>query len=247
MKIIFIADAHLSGIDDPVQLTLAAFLDALAAGEVLGAPPEMLVILGDLFDNWSGYNKVVEHQYAPVLASFKRLAGAGTLVVYVEGNHDFHTSGFFVDELKGTVHAESTTLKVDGRHIFVSHGDTIEMDSGHALWRRFLRSAAFNVVTWPMSAAFVWRIAEYLSKKSRMSLGNRRSEFIEERHKRFATSRIGEGIDAVVMGHSHVAGVHDIHGGSIRGVYANPGAWTDGNYLLYSAGDFHVKRYDSRL
>ena len=247
MKIIFIADAHLDGIDDPVQLKLAAFLDSLAGGEVEGGRPEMLVILGDLFDNWSGYNRVVEYQYGPVLASFKRLAGAGTRVVYIEGNHDFHTSGFFVDELKGTVHVESTCLEVDGRHIFASHGDTVEMDSGHAFWRRFLRSAAFRVVTWPMSAAMIWRIAAYLSRKSRMSRDNLRSSMIEERHKRFAASKVGEGIDAVVMGHSHAPGVHDIHGGSIRGVYANPGAWTDGNYLLYSAGDFHVKRYDSRL
>ncbi len=247
MKIIFIADAHLGGIDDPVQATLAAFLDALAAGEREEGVPEMLVILGDLFDNWSGYNRVIEYQYGPVLASFKRLAGAGTKIVYVEGNHDFHTSDFFVDELKGTVHVESTTLEVDGRHIFVSHGDTVEMDSGHAFWRRFLRSSAFRFVTWPMSAGMVWSIAAYLSKKSRMSRNNQRSAVIEERHKRFARARVGEGIDAVVMAHSHLAGVHDIHGGSIRGVYANPGSWTDGNYLLYSAGDFHVKKYDSRL
>lgn len=247
MKIIFIADAHLAGIDDPVQATLAAFLDALAAGDIEGGVPEMLVVLGDLFDNWSGYNPVVEYQYGRVLASFKRLAGAGTRVVYVEGNHDFHTSDFFAGELKGTVHVESTTLEVDGRHIFISHGDTVEMDSGHALWRSFLRSAAFRVVTWPMSAAMVWRIAAYLSRKSRMSNNNTRSVAIEERHKRFAASKVGEGIDAVVMGHSHLPGVHDIHGGSIRGVYANPGAWTDGSYLLYSAGDFHVKRYASRI
>ena len=120
------------------------------------------------------------------------------------------------------------------------------MNSGHALWRRFLRSPAFRIVTWPMSAAFVWRIAAYLSAKSRMSRGSLRSSVIEERHKRFASGKVAEGIDAVVMAHSHVAGVHDIHGGSIRGVYANPGAWTDGSYLLYCAGDFHVKQYDSR-
>ena len=247
MKIIFIADAHLNGLDDPVQQKLATFLDALADGEVEGGVPEMLVILGDIFNNWNGYNPVVKHQYGRVLESLRRLAGAGTRIVCVEGNHDFHMEGFFVDELKAEVHVDSVCLEVDGRHIYLAHGDTVEMNSRHALWRGFLHSPAFKIVTWPMSAALIWRIAAYLSEKSRMSRGSLRSSVIEERQKRFAGVKVGEGIDAVVMAHSHVAGVHDIHGGSIRGVYANPGAWTDGSYLLYCAGDFHVKRYDSRL
>ncbi len=250
MKIIFIADAHLGGIDDPVQEKLAVFLDALADGrwgEDEREVPEMLVILGDVFNNWNGYNEVVKRQYGRVLESLKRLHGAGTRIVCVEGNHDFHMEGFFVDELKAEVHVDSVCLEVDGRHIFISHGDTVEMNSRHALWRGFLHSRAFKIVTWPMSAALVWRIAAYLSAKSRMSNNSLRSSVIEERNKRFSSSRVAEGIDAVVMGHSHVAGVHDIHGGSIRGVYANPGAWTEGTYLLYCAGDFHVKRYDSRL
>jgi UDP-2,3-diacylglucosamine hydrolase len=233
--------------DDPVQETLAAFLDAMADGKEEGGVPEMLVILGDIFNNWNGYNPVVERQYGRALEAFRRLAGAGVRIVCIEGNHDFHMEGFFSDELKAEVHIDSVCLDIDGRHIYLSHGDTVEMNSRHALWRGFLHSRAFKIVTRIMSAALIWRIAAYLSAKSRMSRNNQRSSVIEERQKRFAKGKVAAGIDAVVMAHSHVAGVHDIHGGGVRGVYANPGAWTDGTYLLYRAGSFHVKRYDSRL
>lgn len=237
MKIIFIADAHLKGIDDPASERLAGFLDGLAAFDTL-------VILGDLFDIWCGFNKVVYYQYLPVLNSLKRLKASGTKIIYIEGNHDFSMKGFFENELGAEVHAESLEMEADGRHMYLAHGDTVSMNTRYSLWRGFLRSRAFGVLTWALPAALVWRIASMLSRRSRTRLGP--SSTIEARQKEFATRKVASGIDAVVMGHSHVAGVHDIHGGGVRGIYANPGAWTDGSYLLCSNGEFHVEKYDSR-
>jgi UDP-2,3-diacylglucosamine hydrolase len=237
MKIIFVADAHLKGIDDPVQERLAGFLNGLAGLDTL-------VILGDLFDIWCGFNKVVYYQYLPVLNSLKRLKASGTKIIYIEGNHDFAMQGFFESELGAGVHAESLEMEADGRHMYLAHGDTVGMSTGYSLWRRFLRSRAFGLLTGVLSAGLVWRIASMLSRRSRTRL--KPSSIIEARQKEFARRKVASGIDAVVMGHSHIAGVHDIHGGGVRGIYANPGAWIDGSYLVCSNGEFRVERYDSR-
>jgi UDP-2,3-diacylglucosamine hydrolase len=238
MKIIFIADAHLKGIDDPAQERLAGFLDSQA-------DLHTLVILGDIFDVWCGFNKIVYYQYLPVLNSLKRLKKIGTRIIYIEGNHDFSMEGFFENELGAEVHAESLEFEADGRHMYLAHGDTVYMSTGYSLWRWFLRSMAFRVLTCALSAGLVWKIAAMLSRRSRARL--RPSSIIEARQREFAKRKVGDGIDAVVMGHSHVAGVHDIHGGGVRGLYANPGAWIDGSYLVCSNGEFSVERYDSRL
>ena len=47
MNIVFVADAHLKGLDDPNQASLVEFFDGLDG-------VDLLVILGDLFDCWGG-------------------------------------------------------------------------------------------------------------------------------------------------------------------------------------------------
>ena len=54
MRIVFIADSHAKGPDDPSQKQLSRFLEALSNN-----PPERLVILGDLFDFWIGTSGLV--------------------------------------------------------------------------------------------------------------------------------------------------------------------------------------------
>src|SRR3989304_2910437 len=92
MKAIFIADAHIRGLDDPKQNRLCSFLDSLK-------DIDRLFILGDVFDFWTRYSKVLEYHYSPLLARFRRLLENGTHIVYVEGNHDFSEGrkGFYAN------------------------------------------------------------------------------------------------------------------------------------------------------
>ena len=62
MKIVFIGDAHIKGLSDPEMPALCAFIDSLW-------PINTLVIMGDLFDVWTGTNKVTLHEYGPLLQS----------------------------------------------------------------------------------------------------------------------------------------------------------------------------------
>jgi UDP-2,3-diacylglucosamine hydrolase len=235
MKIVFIADAHLKGLDDPNQKTLASFLDGLDG-------IDSLVILGDLFDFWTGFGDVAYYHYLPVLGSLLNLRQRGVKIVYVEGNHDFSMGAFFTGVLGADVHPESAALSIDGMTFHLAHGDAVSMTAGYAAWRWLLRSALFRAVVAIIPPRISWRAAMRLSRRSRAY--NRNGYAIEARLREFARARIKAGAGAVVLAHSHVAGVYRETAGANTGVYANPGPWAgQGSFLVYSSGEFRVERY----
>lgn len=234
MRVVFIADGHLKGLEDTNQKSLVKFLDGLK--EV-----DTLAVLGDLFDFWTGFNDVVYYRYLPVLNSLLKLKERGTSIVYLEGNHDFSMGPFFTDVLGASVYPDSCEIAVDGRKIYLSHGDTIFMTRGYSMWRSFLRSPLFTMTAKATTPAFVASIAESLSHKSREY---NRGKAIEDKLRQFARGRIAEGADVVVLGHSHVPGIYREDAGGRKGFYANPGSWADRSYLIYNNGEFKIGRFE---
>ncbi len=239
MKTFFVADAHLKGEGDPHQASLTGFFDSVDAGR--------LVILGDLFDFWTGSNSVAERVYKPVLDSLLRLRKRGVGIVYCEGNHDFSMGPFFTNELGAKVCPDMEEMAFGGKRFLVGHGDTVSMTAGYRLWRAYLRSPLFKAMAIAATPGGVWAIAGVLSRKSRGnalrygSSGN----ITEARLREFAAGKIAGGFDAVVLGHSHEPGVHTIESGGRRGVYANPGSWAHrGTYLVFDNGDFSLKSWN---
>ena len=237
MKIVFIADGHLKGDDTEGQASLAKFLDSLNA--------DTLVVLGDLFDFWTGSNRVARKKYMTVLDSLLRIQARGTKIIYCEGNHDFSMGAFFTQTLKADVYPEISEVMIDGKRFLLGHGDTVSMTTGYRLWRGYLRSPLFTVVSAMATSPVVWAIAGSLSKKSRRK-GRYLSEVnqVEPRLREFAKGKLAEGLDAVVLGHSHAAGVHVEEAGNRKGVYANPGSWAGQRcYLVYENGAFTLKKW----
>ncbi|HEY4707970.1 MAG TPA: UDP-2,3-diacylglucosamine diphosphatase [Thermodesulfobacteriota bacterium] len=233
MKIVFIADGHLKGDDTEGQASLAKFLDSLKA--------DTLVVLGDLFDFWTGSNRVARKKYMTVLDSLLRIQARGTKIIYCEGNHDFSMGAFFTQKLKADVYPEISEVMIDGKRFLLGHGDTISMTTGYRLWRGYLRSPLFTAVSAIATSPVVWAIAGSLSKRSRgkdryLSEVNQ----VEARLREFAKGKLAEGFDAVVLGHSHAAGVHVEQ----KGVYANPGSWAgERSYLVYENGAVTLKKW----
>lgn len=242
MKTVFIADSHIKGLDDPGQKTLCALLDSFDSTHGV----DMLVILGDIFEFWTGLGDTVYYHYLPVLASLKKLHERGTRIVYMEGNHDFFMGPFFTDVLKASVYSDRHVLNLDGKRVLVTHGDTVGTNLRYRLWRGFTRSLLTRALIRALSPSLVWRIGTYLASLSRTSGNSSRASRIEGRQREFAKNRIRSGeVDGVVMAHSHLAAlVTDIAEGT-SGFYANPGSLSEsGNYLVSEDGEFRIECYE---
>lgn len=232
---VFIADGHLKGIGDPNQLALVKFLDSLKA--------DTLVVMGDLFDFWTGSNTVAQAEYKPALDAFGRLRKRGTKIMYFEGNHDFSMGPYFTVELGAKVFEGISEMELGKSRFLLGHGDTVAMSTGYRLWRAYLRSPLFRVMAALATPAGVWVIANRLSKKSRKRVLPKEN-MVELKLREYAKSEVGKGADFVVLGHSHEPGVSPLESGGRRGVYANPGSWArDKSYLVFDGKQFRVEKW----
>ncbi|MFZ3073151.1 MAG: UDP-2,3-diacylglucosamine diphosphatase, partial [Thermodesulfobacteriota bacterium] len=192
MRLVFIADSHAKGPDDPSQKQLSRFLEELSDN-----PPKRLVILGDLFDFWIGTSGLVYYRYLPVLTPLVKLRKLGTEITYLEGNHDFSLGPFFTEFLGAEVHPDSTELSIDGKRIFLSHGDIVDRSIRHRIWRWFLRSPFVKALVTMLPAWVLFRMASALSRKSRTY--RECAPQVEKALKDFATELAKSNYDGCVM------------------------------------------------
>ncbi|MBI5561359.1 MAG: UDP-2,3-diacylglucosamine diphosphatase [Deltaproteobacteria bacterium] len=231
MKIVFVADAHLKGRLDPDQEGLASFLDGLAG-------VDMLVMLGDFFEVWTGANDVVLTEYGRVIESLRRLKDRGVKIICLEGNHDFNMAGFFAGALGADVYPGSYEGTLAGVRVYMAHGDRVGAAFGYRLWRWYLRSPLFRFMAYVAGPKAVWDIGMGMSRRSRGY--SDKGELVEAKLRVFAQEKIDDGFGAVALAHSHKAGVSRLG----NGVYANPGSWAGAHsYLVLDDGAWRVERH----
>lgn len=233
MRKIFIADAHLRAPEDANYRTLLRFLDTLPSDT------DTLYLLGDIFEFWVGSPERVNPQYQPLLVGLKKVRGRGVRIVYFEGNHDFHLSRFFEEQLQAEVYREGARLELAGEPVYLCHGDQIN----RADWRyRVLR----GVLHGPLVAALVPfvpdplkdRIASAMAGRSRRQHQSRRDRWdYPSLLRRFAAERCRAGYRVVVTGHFHHP-LFERHDGCVLLALGDwitqfsYGQWLDGEFSL---------------
>ncbi|MBK5275748.1 MAG: UDP-2,3-diacylglucosamine diphosphatase [Desulfuromonadales bacterium] len=208
MRTIFLADAHLVAPTDRNYRLLLQFLHELEG------TTETLFIMGDLFDFWLGFPSNPFSQFEAVIGALQSLVQSGCRLVYFEGNHDFHLGIIFRQRLGAEIHTGPAVVKLQGRRLFLCHGDQINRrDHGYRLLRMLLHNrltaAAVNHV--PPSLAL--RIRNRLQRASRADYQARARRWdYREIIRAFAGAVREQGCDALVTGHFHLAFCEELAG-----------------------------------
>ena len=200
MRKIFIADAHLRKPEDENYRQLLLFLEGLRG------TTETLFILGDLFEFWIGYRRPPFTHYFPVLERLRQLAVSGTHIVYFEGNHDFHMGPFFRETLRATIHREPAVVDIDGKRVYLCHGDQINSrDIGYRLLRFVLHNRLSGALVPIIPVRGVSSLAVWMSRASRQKRQWRapKRDYLAML-RQFAAARFSEGCDVVIAGHFHL-------------------------------------------
>jgi len=210
MRTLILSDAHLTGPADPAQPALIAFLDAVEAADTA-----RVVFGGDIFHAWWGRPRV-QARYQDVVAAIRRLRDRGVAVVWIPGNHDFA-----VGPVLGALVAETTawTGEVAGRRWRVVHGDEADATWGYRLTRRALRGRAFAAAMRAVGPARGDALLDRLAGRSRDHMAP--AARVVEAQRQWARARLGEGAQAVALGHSHALGLVQDQ----RGVIVHLGDW----------------------
>ena len=199
MRHIFIADAHLRNPADANYRKLLDFLDSLPGDT------GTLFILGDLFEFWIGHRTVPYVHYFPVLDRFRRLVEGGVEIVYFEGNHDFHMGPFFEETLRARVFTGPAVVNIDGKRVYLCHGDEINSsDYSYRLLRFLFHSKLTKMLARIVPPAVPSFIADRMGRSSKKNHRKRRNKWDYAALVRtFAARQFAAGCDVVVTGHFH--------------------------------------------
>ncbi|MBN1424415.1 UDP-2,3-diacylglucosamine diphosphatase [Candidatus Fermentibacteria bacterium] len=218
-RLLIFSDLHLPQL--PTQESVAR-VDELAEMLAVEAPRAThIVLLGDIFDFWFEYPHVVPGGFHRLLCALRDLVGQGKDVVLFPGNHDFWLGNFFPREIGVRVAEEREIWNVGARRIMLTHGDGLNpSDRGYHLLKRLLRNRAAIRAFGLLHPEVAFWLARSVSRLSRQSAEYKRT-WKNDRYIPFARRCIAEGIDTVVVAHTHTAQTVDL----APGLLVNPGDW----------------------
>jgi UDP-2,3-diacylglucosamine hydrolase len=236
----FFSDVHLGlkgGEEEKIkEKKLVSFLESIRsdAGKIY--------IVGDLFDCWIEYRKVVPKGYFRLLAKLNEIIESGIEINFFSGNHDFWLNTYLRDDVGLTLHYDSMTTELDGKKFFIAHGDGLSKgDYGYKIIKKILRNR-FNQFLYSLIHPDIGiALAQGSSKKSRREPGVKTFGSIGMQN--FAEKKIKEGYDYVVMGHFHTPQNIPVKADDDRtGYYITLGDWIKhDSYGVYSEGNFELK------
>ncbi|MEG0499971.1 MAG: metallophosphoesterase, partial [Rikenellaceae bacterium] len=121
MKVFFVSDVHLgAGLDkaenDRIEQRFLAWLSEVHAQR------GKLFLLGDIFDFWFEYKRVIPAAHSAVLGRLKEMTQDGIEIHFFKGNHDMWLRGYLRDEIGLIIHSRSEVMEIEGEMVFIGHG-----------------------------------------------------------------------------------------------------------------------------
>jgi len=234
-KIYFLSDFHLGAPDAASSLErekiIVRFLD-----EIKNSAAEIFLV-GDMFDFWYEYRKVVPKGYVRLLGKLAELSDAGIALHFFVGNHDMWMKDYFKKELNIPVYFEPREFERNGKKFLIGHGDGLGPgDHGYKRLKKLFRNPVCKWLFGILPPTTGMALANYLSRRSRVQTGVSEEIFLGEDKewlliycKEVLTKK---NIDFFVFGHRHLAIDYRL---SENSRYINLGDWI--RYYTYAAFD----------
>ncbi len=201
------SDLHLTRPNEPLYRSLIAALEE-PAGE-----GDAVVFAGDIFDLVVGDSEYFRIKHRDFIDSVVRLLSRQVRVFYIEGNHDFHLSGFLPRGVR--FEPEAVCVEMEGatgvRKLYVAHGDLVDQnDIGYLQLRAFFRSPPLQGLARILPGAWIDRVASRLSRSPERQAGELpeswppfRRDSLRKVFREFASAIRARGFDGVILGHCH--------------------------------------------
>jgi UDP-2,3-diacylglucosamine hydrolase len=206
-KIYFLSDFHLGAPDAATSLIrekkIVRFLDHIKN------EAEAIFIVGDLFDFWYEYKKVVPKGYVRILGKLAELTDAGIPIHFFVGNHDMWMKNYFQTELNIPVYFEPKAFTFNGKSFLIGHGDGLGPgDAGYKFIKKIFRNPFCQWLFGIFPPNLGIGLADYFSRKSRAKTGNTDEVFLGEEKEWLVTycreTLLKNHYDYFIFGHRHL-------------------------------------------
>jgi UDP-2,3-diacylglucosamine hydrolase len=234
-KIYFLSDFHLGAPDHETSLIrekrIVKFLHEIKNDA------EVIFILGDLFDFWYEYKKVVPKGFVRILGKLAELTDSGIAIYFFVGNHDMWMNGYFEKELNIQVFHEPQEFDFNAKKFLIGHGDGLGPgDHRYKMMKKVFRSKFSQTLFGMLHPSTGIGIADYFSRKSRAATGSEDEHFLGDDKEWliiYAKDILkNKHIDYFIFGHRHLPIEYKLNDES---VYINLGDWI--KYFTYAVFD----------
>ncbi|MBX9783945.1 MAG: UDP-2,3-diacylglucosamine diphosphatase [Chitinophagaceae bacterium] len=245
-KIYFLSDFHLGAPNNEQSLIrekkIIRFLDEIKSTAAV------IFIVGDLFDFWYEYRKVVPKGYVRILGKLAELTDAGISIHFFVGNHDMWMKDYFQTELSIPVYFEPKDFEFNGKKFHIGHGDGLGPgDHGYKTLKRIFRNPACKWLFGILPPYIGMGVAHYMSRRSRAQTGATEETFLGE-DKEWLIIYCKEVLqknfyDYFVFGHRHLPINHRLNA---KSVYINLGDWIRYyTYAEFDGNELQLKTYSN--
>jgi UDP-2,3-diacylglucosamine hydrolase len=242
-KIYFIADVHLGApalTNNRERERL--FVDWL---EEIRKDAIELFLMGDIFDFWFEYRKVVPKGFTRTLGKIAEIADQGIPVHFFTGNHDMWVFDYLSSELGVKVYHNELKINLLGKNFYLSHGDGMDAeDIGYIFLKKIFTSRIIQWFYKLIHPDLSIILAHKWSKKSRLAkkVGGNEFKGVQEGIYLAALKILNkEHFDFFVLGHRHRLADLPIGNGSR---FILLGEWIRNfSYGVFDGEQFELKRY----
>ncbi len=243
-KIYFVSDAHLGAPalknNHERELLFAQWLDSIS-GDV-----EELYLMGDIFDFWWEYKKVVPRGFTRILGRIANFTDRGIPVYFFPGNHDLWVFDYLPEETGVVVCRKEVIKEFNGMKFFLAHGDGLDSeDVGYLRLKKIFTNKKLQWLYSRLHPNFALHIAHQWSKSSRNAKFLKGEEEFNVNNDgicNFARNYLKqESIDYFIFGHRHQ--MVDISIGE-KTRFVLLGDWIKNfSYGVFDGEKFELKKY----
>jgi len=233
-KIYFLSDFHLGAPDAVTSLQrekkIVEFLNEIRQDA------SVIFIVGDMFDFWYEYRKVVPKGHVRLLGKLAEITDAGIPIHFFVGNHDMWMKDYLQKELNIQTYFAPHEFEFSNKKFLVGHGDGLGPgDRGYKMLKKVFRNPLAQWMFGVLPPFMGMGLANYFSKKSREATGKHEEVFLGEENEWLITYSKEmlqkKHYDYLVFGHRHLP--IDFTLNSSR--YINLGDWI--RYFTYAEFD----------
>jgi UDP-2,3-diacylglucosamine hydrolase len=243
-KVYFLSDFHLGAPNADASLErerlIVKFLNEIQHETAA------LFIVGDMFDFWYEYRKVVPRGYIRLLGKLAEFTDAGIPVHFFVGNHDMWMRDYFQNELHIPVYFEDQEFTFNNKLFHIAHGDGLGPgDHKYKFLKKIFRNPLCQWLFGIVPSRVGISTADYFSRRSRAASDHLEEEFHgEDKEWLIIYSKEvlkQKKVDFFVFGHRHLPIDFRLSNNSR---YINLGDWINYyTYAVFDGTDITLKSY----
>ncbi|MDR0385836.1 MAG: UDP-2,3-diacylglucosamine diphosphatase [Prevotellaceae bacterium] len=164
-----------------------------------------IFLLGDIFDFWFEYKKVVPRGFVRTMGKIAELVDSGIPVHFFAGNHDLWVTDYLQSELGVVFHPNDYIVNLCGYKFCLTHGDAVSAnDKSHILLRKIFTNKPLRKIFAGLHPHAGVTFAHAWSKRNRKK--HSRMEFNSDNPLYNKVCEIAETqkLAFFVMGHLHI-------------------------------------------